>query len=470
MIPVAHSPAEGAPPARRWGLRVRVTVAFAVLSLVVVCALSMVTYVLAQRYLIQQRERSATRQAFLNARLVRDSLIDPAAPPGDALALLELSPRSQAAFVRDEQWYGETDVIDRETLPASFRDLVTAGNAVHQRVRLGGERRLLVGIPLPAANGVYFEAFSLQELTDTLDALRTALAIGVVLTPLAAGLLGLWASRLVLRPVGEVSTAAAQIAGGDLGARLEVSPDPDLRSVSESFNAMVDALTERMARDQRFAGDVSHELRSPLTTLSTAASVLDSKREELSPRTRRAADLVVAEIERFQELVEALLELNRMQAGAETVQAEDARLGELVLHAVARSRARDVAVRIAPELDAMLVVLDKRRVERIIVNLLDNAQEHGQGQIRLIADRLPDAVRIAVEDEGIGITTEDRERVFERFARGRRAGSRGDSLGSGLGLALVAEHVRLLRGRVWVEDRAGLPGARFVVELPAHAP
>jgi len=449
---------------------VRVTVAFALLSLVVVSVLSVVSFVLAQRYLIQQRERSATRQAFLNARLVRDSLIDPSAAPADALALLELSPRSTAAFVRDGRWYGETDVIDRATLPVRFQDLVTAGNVVHQRIVLVGERRFLVGIPLAAADGVYFEAFSLKELTDTLDALRSALVVGVVLTPLAAGLLGLWASRLVLRPVGEVSTAAAEIAGGNLGARLEVSADPDLRSVSESFNAMVDALTDRMERDQRFAGDVSHELRSPLTTLSTAASVLDSKREELSPRTRRAADLVVAEIARFQELVEALLELNRMQAGAETAQPEDARLGELVLHAVARSRARDVAVRIAPDVDAAPVVLDKRRVERIIVNLLDNAQEHGDGQIRLVVERVPpDTVRIAVEDEGTGITPEDRERIFERFARGRRAGSRGDSLGSGLGLALVAEHVRLLRGRVWVEDRDGLPGARFVVELPAHA-
>ena len=85
----ARSTTEGAPPARRWGLRVRVTVAFALLSLVVVSALSVVSFVLAQRYLIQQRERSATRQAFLNARLVRDSLIDPSAAPADALALLE---------------------------------------------------------------------------------------------------------------------------------------------------------------------------------------------------------------------------------------------------------------------------------------------------------------------------------------------------------------------------------------------
>ena len=126
-----------------------------------------------------------------------------------------------------------------------------------------------------------------------------------MLAPLAAGLLGLWASRLVLRPVGDVSAAAARIAAGDLGARLEPSPDPDLGGCRESFNSMVDELTERMERDERFAGDVSHELRSPLTTLSTAASVLDRRAEEMSPRTQRAAELVVEEIERFQELVEA---------------------------------------------------------------------------------------------------------------------------------------------------------------------
>jgi two-component system sensor histidine kinase MtrB len=465
-----RSAPDASPALRRWGLRVRATFAFAILSLVVVSTLSIVTYIVAERYLLQQRERSATRQAFLNARLVRDLLVDPAEQPGEALSLLELTPRSQAAFVREGTWYGQTDVIGAGTLPAELGRIVGSGNAAHQRVDLAGERRLLVGIPLPAADGVYFELFSFRELTDTLAALRTALVVGIVLTPLAAGLLGLWASRLVLRPVGDVSTAAARIAGGDLDARLEVWPDPDLQRVSESFNSMVEALTDRIERDQRFAGDVSHELRSPLTTLATAASVLRSRREELTERTRHAADLVVDEIERFEELVEALLELSRMQAGADSVRAEDTQIGELILHAVARSRARDVAVRIAPDVDTAPVVVERRRVERVIVNLLDNAQEHGGGHIRLVAERLPGRVRIAVEDEGPGIQPEDRRRIFERFARGRRAGSRGDSLGSGLGLALVAEHVRLLQGRVWVEDRLPDPGARFVFELPDVAP
>lgn len=180
--------------------------------------------------------------------------------------------------------------------------------------------------------------------------------------------------------------------------------------------------------------------------------------------------LVVDEVERFQDLVASLLELNRMQAGADSVDAETTQFGELVLHSVARSRARNVAVRIAPEVDAQRVVVERRRVERIIVNLLDNAEEHGGGRIRLSVSRGAGTLRIVVEDDGPGIRPEDRERIFERFARGRRAGSRGDSLGSGLGLALVAEHVRLLDGRVWVEDRGPDPGARFVVEIPERVP
>lgn len=451
----------------QFGLRVRVTFALALLSMIVVTALSLTTYFLAQRYLIQQRERSATRQAFLDARLVRDAVIGQSAEPATALTLLELSPRSQAAFVRDGEWFGASVVIGPETLPKSFRALVNEGSPAHQRVELVGERRFVVGVPVPAVDGIYFEAFSLQELSETLAVIRNALVAGVLVAPIAGGMLGLWASRRVLRPVGEVSDAAARIAGGELGTRLDPQVDPDLARMAASFNAMVDALTDRMARDERFAGDVSHELRSPLTTLATAASVMRSRREELSPRMRQAADLVVAEIDRFRELVIALLELSRLQAGAEAVQLEPVRAGELVLHVVTNSSSANVVVEIDPDLDREPLFLDKRRVERILANLLDNAREHAGGAVGVMARRDGAVLHLVVEDAGPGISVEDREVIFERFARGRRAGSRGDTLGSGLGLALVNEHVRLLDGRIWVEDRAPLPGCRFVVELPA---
>lgn len=451
---------------RRWGLRIRVTVAFALIALVIVSVLALTTYVLARRYLVEQRERSATRQAYLNARLVRDVLLIAPDDPDRALDLLDLSPRSQAAFLRRGEWSGQTELFGEGVVEPGFLALVEGGQAAHQRVELAGEQRFLIGIPLPAVGGAYYEAFSLAELRDTLGALRTVLALGTVLAPIAAGLLGLWAGRLVLRPVHDVGNAAALIAAGDLAARLDPDPDPDLGRMSASFNAMVDQLTERMERDRRLAGDVSHELRSPLTTLAAAASVLDGRRDEMSPRTQRAAALVVAEIARFEELVEALLELSRMQAGADAADAQPTRFGELVIHSVGRSRARDVVVRIAPDVDFEPVPVQRRRIERVVVNLLDNAAEHGGPPIRLLVSRGDGAVRLVVEDHGPGIRPADRLRVFERFARGHRAGSRGDSLGSGLGLALVAEHVRLLGGRVWVEEADPPPGARFVVEIP----
>jgi signal transduction histidine kinase len=452
----------------RFGLRLRVTIAFGLVSLVVVLAFSFTTYFLAQRYLVQQRERSATRQAFLDARLVRDAILASSADPNEALNLLELSPRSQAVFSRDGQWFGEGVAIGPDTLPPEFVAVVARGSAAHQRVELLGERRLLVGVPVPAVDGIYVEAFSLAELSATLRVIRNVLLVGTILTPLAMGALGLWASERVLRPVGAVSDAAAQIAGGDLGARLEPQADPDLERMADSFNQMVEALAERMERDARFASDVSHELRSPLTTLAAAASVLDARRDDLPERGRQAVDLVAHEITRFRSLVEDLLELSRLQAGADALQPEPVRLGELVLHVVARTADESVVVDIDPELDAVLTVTDKRRIERILVNLVQNAHEHAGGAVRVGAARTASLVRLAVEDAGPGVRAEDREAIFARFARGRRAGSRGDSLGSGLGLALVAEHVRLLGGRVWVEDRAPLPGTRFVVEFPVE--
>src|SRR5690606_32723175 len=124
------------------------------------------------------------------------------------------------------------------------------------------------------------------------------------------------------------------------------------------------------------------------------------------------------------------------------------------------------------ELDAalagMVVRADKRRLVRILDNLLGNADAYGDGATRVSVEASGHSVLIAVEDGGPGVPVEDRGRIFDRFARGAGAGRRSASgEGVGLGLALVAEHARLHGGRVWVEDRPdGEPGARFVVQLP----
>jgi signal transduction histidine kinase len=283
----------------------------------------------------------------------------------------------------------------------------------------------------------------------------------------------------VLQPVGEVAGAAADLASGRLDTRLAGSADPDLAVVAGAFNAMADALQKRIERDARFASDVSHELRSPLSTLANATQVLATRRQELSERSRTALDLLVGEVERFQRLVSDLLEMARLDAGVVPVELEEVRVAELVVHAVERvasasglAPAPDMAaapglVAIDPAAADLVAPVDKRRLRRVLANLIDNANQHGGGVCRVQVSARAGEVLIAVEDRGPGVPADDRLRIFERFARTTAADRRTSGDGAGLGLSLVAEHVAAQRGRVWVEQRPG-GGARFVVALPAE--
>jgi signal transduction histidine kinase len=268
-----------------------------------------------------------------------------------------------------------------------------------------------------------------------------------------------------------VSQAAEAIAGGRLDTRLEAKDDPDLGVLAASFNEMAQALQDRIERDARFASDVSHELRSPLMTLAASVDVLEARRDELGERSQAALDLLGVEVDRFRQLVEDLLEISRYDAGAVRLELDDIRLAEFVMQAVRVSANGDsVPVDLDSELAGVVVQADKRRLGRVVANLLDNARKYGEGATSVVLQRVEDGVQIAVEDEGPGVAEEERDVIFERFARGGGSGRRGSGEGVGLGLALVAEHVRLHGGKVWVEDRAdGRPGARFVVELPVLA-
>jgi signal transduction histidine kinase len=304
------------------------------------------------------------------------------------------------------------------------------------------------------------------ELESTLAVVRNSLFVAAVVATVAAGLLGRWAARRALRPLITVSTAAGRMAEGDLSTRLEHERDPDLDRVARSFNSMADALETRIERDARFVSDVTHELRSPLTTLAAANDVLRARVDLLPGQARIALELVVAEIDLLRDMVEELLELSRAQAGADPLQLEPVNLGELALQVATRLGDSDFVVDLDRDLGARALLVDKRRVERILTNLIANAETHGQGITALRVHMSGEVVRIAVEDAGPGVAREDRTRIFERFARGSRSRRRGDDSGTGLGLALVAEHVRIHGGSVWVEDAPHGSGARFVVELP----
>jgi signal transduction histidine kinase len=293
------------------------------------------------------------------------------------------------------------------------------------------------------------------------------------LTTLAGGLFGFLASRRVLVPLRNVGLAAEAIAGGQLDTRLTSGEDRDLDPLVASFNDMAAALEERIERDTRFASEVSHELRSPLMTMAASVEVLSNSRDELNDRARTALDLMYDDVGRFRQLVEDLLEISRVDVGAVTLHLAPVIATELVIQAVSTSNFGSVPVRYDPDVADVGVMVDKVRFFRAIENLLGNAANYAEGatSVDITLHRATDEpamVHIAVQDGGPGVPVEEREVIFDRFSRGREGGNRGSDSGTGLGLALVDEHIRLHHGRVWVDDRSdGLPGARFVIELPA---
>ena len=446
------------------GLRARIVVVFTLAGLTLTAVLSMLTYHLARQFLVDQRESLVTRQAFVNARLANDALTVEEIDPSRLLAQLPQEPGSRVLIRVENSWYASTVGGGPDSLPESVRQAVEAGSASRQRVAIGGVTQVVVGTPLTPSGALYFESFSMRELEDTLQALAAALLVASIVTTGLGAMGGWYASRLVLSPLQHVSRASSHIASGALGTRLRADGDRDLEPLVESFNAMADALQRRIEREARFSSDVSHELRTPLTALATAVQVLRSREDEFPARTRAAIDVLENQISYFERLVLDLLEISRYDAGANTLALEPVDLESFVRDTVSALAVAPVRVECAP---SGPVLIDKRRVERMLVNLLENARVHAGGVQDVVINAADGFVEIAVDDEGPGIRESERTLIFERFWRGsstRHSGSRG----TGLGLALVAEHARLHGGSVRVEPVTPR-GSRFVLRLPMSA-
>ena len=449
---------------RRLRLRSRLLAAFVGGALVLVAGVALLSYGLTRRYLLTQRETSAQRQAQANARLVGGALRSDSDVPQLLASLQSPAGSSTVVLLHDGRWFAASLDIGRDAIPAPLRQaVVDEQSRARQRYDLDQVPRLAVGLPLPNGDA-YFEIFLLRELDRTLRTLRVALTTAAAAAMIGAGGLGVWASRRLLDPLAEIGATATSIAGGKLDARLDVGSEVELSALADSFNQMVASLQRRIEHDARFASNVSHELRSPLTALRSALQNIETRRASMDERTARSVDVLSREIERFEQLVQDLLEISRFDAGGVQASTEEVFLGELVFHAVEALPDRDVPVEVAASATDAVVLADKRRLVQIIFNLVANARQHGGGIDRLRIEADEDNVRIVVEDRGPGVPPEDRDRVFERFYRGRQTGRAAG--GVGLGLALVAEHARLHGGRAWVEGRDDGDGARFVVELP----
>lgn len=452
------------------GLRVRAALGFGITGLLVAVAGASLTYALARNYLVHQREETALRQAYVNARLARNFLRAEEPDVRAFLASLGGGTASDSVLRYRGESFATSLTIGPEEIPRHLQQVVSQGRTGHQRYRdADGELHLAVGLRVAAVEADYYELFSLEELEQTIELLARSLAIGVAGAAAVAAMLGWAAANRLVRPLRPVADAAERIAGGALDTRLEEPADPDLRRLTEAFNQMAAALESRIEREARFAADVSHELRSPLAAVAAAVEIIQRRRDQLPPQVTEAFAVLSAKVTLFQRMVLDLLEISRLDGGTAVVSEDLIDVRHLLDRMVELHGAAGTPI----DVDAAAPIHirgDRRRLAQAVANIFDNANRYAGG-VTGVGVRVPRPgwIRIEIDDRGPGISEEERDAIFGRFARGLAGVEAGSNSGTGLGLALTAEHVHLHGGRVWVEEAPG-GGARFVVDVPAGAP
>ena len=331
------------------------------------------------------------------------------------------------------------------------------------------------------ASGIYemYLVFTLANQGATIDLIQNSLLLtGIVLIFLIA-LITYLVVRQVVRPVREAARVASLFTDGDFAQRLRVESNDEIATLGTAFNEMAASIEAQIGRlenlskvQQRFVSDVSHELRTPLTTLRMASDVIYAQRDEFDPVIARSAELLIAQIDRFEMLLQELLEVSRFDAEVAVLEPTDFELTALIRRCIA-----DLGVNL-DDADSQIsfrspdfpvhIRADFRRVERIMRNLISNALDHADSKpIEIVCVETGTDVAISVRDHGGGMEEASLTRVFDRFWRAdpSRARTRG---GTGLGLSIALEDARLHNGELDAWGAVG-DGANFVLTLPRIA-
>ena len=394
-------------------------------------------------------------------------------------------------------WVGQTNVDIPETIPPTLIDKVageqksgrfdnqTVARLVYEPTTLfynpgqgASVPALAVGVPLGQYYQLYY-VFPFTQQQATLQLVqRILVGVGLALVVLLAAIASL-VTRWVVLPVRHAAQAAQRLSAGHLGERMEVLGVDDLAALATSFNEMAASLEGKLGEleelsdvQRQFVAAVSHELRTPVTTIKMAADVLFESREDLDPAGHRSAELLQSQLERFESLLVDLLEISRFDAGAATLEAELVDVCDLVRRSaddaqqLAERRGGRIEFRLPAE--GCLAEVDRRRVERILRNILVNAVEHGEGKDVVVTTAIDSgAVAVSVRDYGVGLRPGEDQKVFERFWRADPARARSTG-GTGLGLAISLEDARLHGGWLQAWGERG-KGSVFRLTLPRVA-
>ena len=387
--------------------------------------------------------------------------------PDYSFASNALSPTAIPQDLRDE-------ISDSAVLVNQFAPLTYASGRSIDALFVG-QRVIIPG------SGEYemYLVFTLANQAATLDLIQNSLLVTGIVLLLLIGLITYLVVRQVVRPVRDAARVASLFTKGDFTQRLRVQSNDEIATLGTAFNEMAASIQGQISRlenlskvQQRFVSDVSHELRTPLTTLRMASDVIYAQRDEFDPVIARSAELLIAQIDRFEKLLQELLEVSRFDAEVAVLEPTDFELTALVRRCVA-----DLGVRVeAPDSQIIFdapkypvhIRADFRRVERIMRNLIANALDHSEGKvIEIECVETATEVAVSVRDHGEGMEATSLTRVFDRFWRAdpSRARTRG---GTGLGLSIALEDARLHNGELDAWGAIG-DGANFVLTLPLIA-
>lgn len=381
-----------------------------------------------------------------------------------------------------------TDELDISSFPTELRKRVRASDLVEYQyatvkynnrpeadVLIAGRR---IAIP-ESGNYEMYLVYSLTNQNTTLSLIKSSLFLTGLALLFLIGLITWLVVRQVVRPVREAARIAQQFTQGDFSQRMKVESADEIATLGTAFNEMALSLESQISRlenlsrvQQRFVSDVSHELRTPLTTLRMASEVIYGAKADFDPVISRSSELLVAQLDRFERLLEDLLEVSRFDAEVAVLEPVDFDLVTLIERCIqdVRASAQDhlISIEIDHETEQVMINADIRRVERIMRNLLSNALDHAEDKpIKVSVIATQSEVGVGVRDYGSGIDPASLSRVFDRFWRAdpSRARVRG---GTGLGLSIALEDARLHNGELDAWGALG-QGANFVLTLPRVA-
>jgi two-component system sensor histidine kinase MtrB len=282
--------------------------------------------------------------------------------------------------------------------------------------------------------------------------------------------------RLVIKPVQVAAEVAESLTTGDLQRRMAVKGEDEIARLGLAFNQMATTLANQISKlenlsrvQQRFVSDVSHELRTPLTTIRMASDVIHSARGSFDPTIARSAELLLSQIEKFELLLQDLLEVSRFDAEAAVLSLDRIDIAGLVRRCAEDfallAEEKGTSLRLNGFESEILVDADSRRIERIIRNLITNAVDHSESRpVDINIAENESAVSIGIRDYGVGIAKQYWSRVFDRFWRADPSRSRIRG-GTGLGLSIAKEDAVLHGGDIGVWGELGV-GANFVLTIP----